>query len=637
VPGTRPRRGAGRGARRRLSLLALLAAGLLAGCATMPDSGPVSQVPDTGGNDAQGAQNAQVRVYPVPPTAGEEPQQLLYDFLDALASDESDYGTAREYLTSGAADHWQYGRSIAVLDSTPRLSVSSSGGHEHIELTGHEVATVDGQSAYEPIAGGRSFRVGFDFVKDAKAGGQWRIDALPPGVILQQIDFQRIYQSVNLYFPTRDTGVGGSPSRPVMVPDPVFLRGRIDPVTTAARLLLQGPTQWFQPITTSSFPAGARLLDRQLSPDDNGALVAHLSGVPGLARNAAECREMAAQLLLTLQDASSGAVKQVGLASGATGGRLCSSDTQSVADMAPSRLAGDTSGEYYVGTDGKVLRTFAQSDKAVTAGVAQIPSSVDGGLGAIAVSRAAEGSGAQRFALVTKGRHELYVPSGYGPDALGRPWLSTVGGSLSTPSWDGTGTLWVANANGNGNASANSASGPVVAMVNGRTLPVDLTGLPAGGRVTGLRVSPDGTRIALIVQLPKASGSDVSSELLLGRVERGGRAAAPSYTIDGLRAVAPDLVDVSSVSWADYDSLIVLGKPEGGAKELQYVDTDGSVAGSSAQVPMVEGMTTVSASLDQDQPLLADSGPDGRVVYRLGQSTSWRALTPGGTAPTYPG
>jgi two-component system sensor histidine kinase MtrB len=590
----------------------------------MPDGGSVSQTSGGSGSDAQNAQNAQVRVYAVPPRASEQPKQLLLDFLDAVTSDESGFGTARQYLTSQASSRWRYAQGITVLDSPPALSVSQHGDHVRIDVSGDQVATVDSHSAYRPVTGGGAFHTDFDFVRDRSTGNQWRIDRLPAGLILQQIDFQRIYQSVNLYFPSLTTGVGGDPKQPVLVPDPVFLRSRTDPVTEAARALLLGPTSWFDGIADSRFPSGARLLDDQVSPDDNGTAHLHLGGVTGLYGNQQLCRLMAAQMLTTLQDASSGAVKQVALASGANGADACSVDAPGADRWSQNQLTGDPGTAYYLGSGGRVMEAAGNAGRAQELRLSQPVVTADGGPGSIAVSR----DGDPRVAEVTKGRHQLYVESaGQGEESSGssrQPWLTSSTGTLSTPSWDGTGTVWV--------ADGDSGRSQVRALIDGKQVPVelDLGGLGTQ-QVKGLRVSADGTRIALML----SSGG--GSTLWLARVVRYGRPDAPSFVIDGLQPVAPQLVDVYSMSWAADDSLIVLGRPSGGAKELEYVDTDGSpTTPGAAQVPMVEGMTTVSASLAASQPLLADSGSAG-TVYRLQQNTSWRAIAPGGAAPTYPG
>ena len=78
-------------------VLGVLALGMvLAGCATMPDSG--APAPISGSQDAN-TQSTQLVVVAVPPQANEEPGELLVGFLDDLVSDEADYTTAKTWPT----------------------------------------------------------------------------------------------------------------------------------------------------------------------------------------------------------------------------------------------------------------------------------------------------------------------------------------------------------------------------------------------------------------------------------------------------------------------------------------------------------------------------------------------------------
>lgn len=89
------------------------AAALLAGCASMPDSGDVTAV------DATQRTDAQVRVFGVPPRDGARPEEILDGFLEALTSDDPEFSIAREYLTEEAADNWEPERSTTVLRDGP--------------------------------------------------------------------------------------------------------------------------------------------------------------------------------------------------------------------------------------------------------------------------------------------------------------------------------------------------------------------------------------------------------------------------------------------------------------------------------------------------------------------------------------
>ena len=88
--------GSGRRAARRLRAVVYAACGavLLAGCASMPDSG------DLRGVESTPRQDAQVRVFAMPPHEDAPPGQIVQGFLEALTSDDPHYETARKYLTA---------------------------------------------------------------------------------------------------------------------------------------------------------------------------------------------------------------------------------------------------------------------------------------------------------------------------------------------------------------------------------------------------------------------------------------------------------------------------------------------------------------------------------------------------------
>ncbi|MEU0060104.1 hypothetical protein ABZ035_27380, partial [Streptomyces sp. NPDC006334] len=89
------------GGRRRTPLRATAYAAcgvvLLAGCASMPDHGDLSDVESTP------RQETQVRVFAMPPRDDAQPAEIVQGFLEALTSDDPRYSTARQYLTPAAA------------------------------------------------------------------------------------------------------------------------------------------------------------------------------------------------------------------------------------------------------------------------------------------------------------------------------------------------------------------------------------------------------------------------------------------------------------------------------------------------------------------------------------------------------
>ncbi|WP_241833393.1 LpqB family beta-propeller domain-containing protein [Streptomyces caatingaensis] len=590
-------------------LVAAVCGGLLAGCASMPDSGEVDSVDSSQRADA----DAQVRVYGVPPRKNEPPVELVKGFLEATTSDDPDYATARMYLAKNAKRQWRPTASTTVLaEPIPQVQVGAGGGDRGTELTvtltGKQVAQVDAKHAYRPDA--RDYRSRIHLTRE---DGEWRIDALPPGLVMGLSDFQRIYRSVNkFYFAEPVPGAGGK-ARDVLVADPVYLRKRIDTVTSAVRALLDGPTSWLEPVATSSFPAGTRLEDERLSLDDSNSLKVRLSEqAEGVGQD--RCLRMAAQLFYTAQE--SARVDRVTLQG--KGGTLCSLDRADARGYGPDQTAGRPDRQYFLDEQHRLVGLADGEGPQRVAG----PFGADGGpqLRSVAVDRAE-----RRAAGVSLNGQTLHVADLASGAAAGEPRLTVRGGSkggLTAPSWDGLGDLWVAD---------QDPDRPRLLRLRGGTgtpeeVPVD--GLK-GQRITGVRVAADGVRVALLV-----TNGD-RSVLRLGRVERQGGGGRPGLAVRELRTVAPKLVDVDAVSWAGGSRLLVAGSEQGGLQQVEFIDTDGSPSNTSA-LPGITGVTGVAApeGAGKAQALLAEQ--DGGIV-RLLPDTNWKPVAKKGSAPVYPG
>lgn len=242
----RRRAGRGRGAVRRAAGSLAAVALLLSGCASMPGSGPVQSVDSSQRPDSESL----VRVYGVAPQDDALPQQIVRGFLEAITSDDERFETARQYLTPERAGSWDPFTGITVLSSGLGLS-SPRGGDSRVELSGARLATVDGTHVYTPQTG--AYRGTFDL---RQVDGEWRIDALPDGLVMSEADFRRIYRSVDTYY-YADLGAEApraSGGDEALVPDPVYVRRRIDPVGDTVRALLDGPSEWHDPVVTTAFP-----------------------------------------------------------------------------------------------------------------------------------------------------------------------------------------------------------------------------------------------------------------------------------------------------------------------------------------------------------------------------------------------
>jgi two-component system sensor histidine kinase MtrB len=598
-----------------MRLLALLGSSLLvAGCASMPDSGEVHRVDASRRADA----DAQVRVFGVPPRSGEGPMDIVRGFLEATTSDEADFKTARLYLTEEASDAWQPFSQTTVLEDGPIPGTDrplSAWREEGVstELTGKRIATVDEKQAYRPGEG--TYRTS---VHLTKIGGEWRIDVPPQGLLLGRSDFERIYRSVNKYYFAYASGedkasVGG---REVLVADPVFLRRQTDPLTATVKALLKGPTGWLGQVADTQFPHGTKLMDDQLSLDDENGLRVRLNR-RGSEVGQLQCIRMAAQLLYTVQDQASGKIGKVQLA-GADGSELCVLTPGQAAGYAPTGLTKHSDHQYFVDAEHRLASLSDSSEE---------PSRVEGpfGDGSVSVRSVAVDHGERLAAGVSLDGRSLFVAPMSPGAGRGRPRLVSAArddkDGLTAPSWDGEGNLWVADRDPRRPRLLRLAVG------SGAEQEVAVPAL-GDGRIEGLRVASDGVRIALLI----TRGGRTSLELgLIGRTHAG--PGKPELAVDGLRSVAPQLEDVQSAAWAGSSRLVVVGREADGVQQLQYVETDGS-SSKTPNLPGVNGVEAVAASEDEHKPLIADSD-DG--IVRLPPDANWKRVADKGSSPVYPG
>ncbi|MFF5012594.1 LpqB family beta-propeller domain-containing protein [Streptomyces sp. NPDC001165] len=589
---------------------------LLAGCASMPDSGDLRDVESTPRQDTG------VRVFAMPPAEDAEPGEIMQGFLEALTSDDPQYDTARKYLTADAARTWRPERSATVLANGPSAvpgqqhpggrDATDSGSLTYV-LTGSMVATVGAQQAYKPAAGPYSEKV--HLTKDAKSG-QWRIDALPQGVVMGKSDFQRNYTSVNKYYFASTTTVGAT-GQPVAVADPVFVRSKVDPMTQMVRSLLSGPTRWLEPVVRSSFPTDTALQEgvSGLAPDDQNRLTVPLNSKVSHA-GAAKCTEMATQLLFTLRNLTP-TLESVEL-QGPGRHRLCDL-TEERAESAAWHASAQRP-EYLYFLDGKHRLVRLPTGSAGTSAV-PVPGPLGEGekeLQSVAVSRdehTVAGIGADGKAL--------YVTSLASGGSLGEAVVGSQGATatdrLTTPSWDARGDLWV--------ADRDPRHPKLYVLEQGVGKPVEVTIPDLRGRIRDVRVAADGVRVALVVEK-----GDKQQSLLIGRIERDDMSGARP-AVRELRSAAPDLEQVTTMSWAGDSRLVVVGLEQGGVHQMRYVQVDGSTLDGPAPAAL-SGVKAIAASEDERVPMVAYS-EDG--IVRLPSGAQWQKVDKDGTAPVYPG
>lgn len=604
------RRGAGRAV-----AYAACGAVLLAGCASMPDSG------DLRGVESTPRQDTQVRVFARAPHEDASSSEIVSGFLEALTSDDPDYEIARKYLTEEASQKWQPLLSTTVLADGPGADVERVGGREETDslsytLTGTKVALVDAQQSYAPADG--DYSEPMHLTRDKKTK-QWRIDVPPRGVVMGKSDFQRNYMSVDKYYFASNTTLGTSPHT-AAVADPVYVRRNVDPMTQTVRSLLTGPTSWLNPVVRSSFPTGTALGKgvTALTPDDQNRLTVQLNDKAARV-GLTQCKEMAAQLLFTLQNLTP-TVDEVDLRS--AGRQLCSLTEQDAEAVAARGSVERADYLYFLNADHRLVRLPAATSDTE-------PDPVPGALGdgdvqlkSVGVSRDED-----MAAGVGLDGKNLYVGALVSGGPLGDPELSSAGPRaeqrLSAPSWDAQGDLWV--------ADRDPDNPRLLLLEEGVGEPL-VVKTPPGleGRIESVKVAADGVRIALVVKQGE------KSSLLIGRIERSQDDKAEessTVSVHELRSATPELEEVSAMSWAGDSRLVVVGREKGGVQTMRYVQVDGSTPEGPAPAAL-SGVKEITASEDARLPLVGYS-EDG--IVRLPSGAQWQKVVTDGAAPVYPG
>lgn len=493
-------------------------------------------------------------MYPVAPAEGADPNEIVDGFLEAMTSDDPDFAVARKYLTKQASQSWRPANRTTVLASAPDpADPQGPSGPDGPGLTyplfGDQIAAVDAGHAYQPVEP-EPYNGSIHLVQENVLDGkEWRIDDLPQGLVLGESDFQRNYRAVNKYY--------FAPGQGWLVADPVYIRQRIDPVTRmdpvtqAVKVLLEGPTDWMRPVVDSPFPTGTELKrgTRTLEFDDRNALKVPLnSKVDNVGRE--QCRKMAAQLLFTLRDLTSTRGEQVELLR-QDGSSLCVLSGDQAEEFAADRTSGSPDSPYFIDAKGRLAQLSASSKEPID------PPRVRGpfGDGTMPLGQVAVARDEKHAAGVSQDAKSMYVGSiisaGEVGDALVVSKAEKKEDRLSAPSWDGNGDLWI--------ADRDPQQPRLLRLADGADAPREVTVDGLGdARIEALRVSADGVRVALLLT------EDGRTTLQIGRVERRGPAGRADRVRDGAEGGGASYGDRDRRVVGRSQRLVVVGKEAAG-------------------------------------------------------------------------
>jgi hypothetical protein len=419
----------------------VLAALVLTGCASIPDSGPVEE-----GDPITADQPSDVVYTPKGPVADSSQERILRDFISAGTGPQDNYAVAREYLSSSFADAWDARASVTVR---PGGGATTRVGDTELAYAFTATATLDGGGHYVPATSTVPTSLGYSFVRE---DGQWRISDAPDGTVLNPATFQSIFRAHAVYF--------YDPSFRYLVPDQRWFLARSSTSTRIASALLDGPSTWLQGAVVSAFPDGTQLSLTAITVDDGTARV-DLTSDALSASDAARAR-MQAQLLASFSTLSTITAVELSV----------ESTVLDVADLGGSAPLRDPSVD---------ARPLVVSDGtlgfASRSAVSPLP-----GAGPVAAAlgpTSAEVSGDLSSVVVGTDRGALLVGADGSTRLVdGRP-------GLAAPSLDDSGFAWTVPVDDPRAVTATGGDGTAHAVTST---------LPTGPSVVAFRVSRDGTR-----------------------------------------------------------------------------------------------------------------------------------------------
>jgi hypothetical protein len=552
-------------------LVVLLAASLVTGCATMPDSGPVVETQTQGGVSVEGG----TYFSPKPPQEGDTPADIVRGFLVAMRATPIQTNTAREFLTKDAAAAWSPDETVTYA-GYPRVAETAAG----VSVTLADPDGLDAQGAWQGPLPKSQHTVSFPMTLE---DGEWRIDSAPDALLVPETWFATRYQEASLYF--FDPTVG------TLVPEPVYVQGGKQLASTLTRALLLGPGEGLDRVLKSFVPTGLTIAPSVSISDDGIAEIA-LKGDEG--QLSAESIElMMAQLAWTLrQDPRINALRvlinnePVPLPGGVSAYRVDGGAQYDPAGFQASPL--------FYGLRNGLLSSGSGGTLDPVSGPL---GTNDLGLRSVAVSLTADDA-----AGVADDGRSLIVGPVSGTEAGTADTVLSGARDLLRPSWDFADRLW---------AIDRTAEGAAVTWIrDGKAHSVYIPGI-SDMQVRSFVVSRDGTRLVAVVRRPQGD------ELRVSRIEHNRSGRVLGATMARTIWVTPESdLPVRAIAWRSTTTLAILS-PFGASDDLVQLRTasvDGSPAANGPATTVSGGLRTLVGSPDAEEPLY---GANRQVLVKI--------------------
>jgi Lipoprotein LpqB beta-propeller domain/Sporulation and spore germination len=566
-------------------------------CSGVPDSSAPQVIGPGRGNATPGSQPSNT------PEPNVEPRAIVQEFLRANVTEPIDPRGPHEFLTPDEQRRWS-DSTVTVLagsveDAQVGVAVAGTSHAVAVTVKGTQIGSLDRDGTYaQTPPGGAGQEWDGQYSLDP-VNGQFRISDAPPGLVVYADEFAQVYRPVRLYF------LDLSEKR--LVPDLRYTALTSAQATAAWELtqLVAGPRP--------DLDAAVR---NEIQPSQPHASVS-INGqqarveLPGSSRLDGDVKQkVAAQLIATIgnnQPQMSLTITDGGVPVDTPS--LPQAFTRKDVAALPPSAAGGQAHYFDTITDPPVFYVDAQGRLVTGDG-----KPIDGPLGS-------GGRYDLTSVAVTAGREDpdYYVAATIGHGADQTLWLgraseihktSVPAGSLTRPSWlAGQKEVWV-------------ADGAHIYRVDisGARQTVTMT-LPTGARITALRLSPEGSRIAMILTVGNQSQLWVGSVVRTDTVPNNGTAR-----IDSPEPIAPPNYRLTDVAWSDDSTLWAVG-----TAGIWSVNVDGAGLHRrpSAGLPQAADSITIATGV---LPWVSSGG----YVFR--QSSDWEGpghRTTRGTNPVY--
>lgn len=501
----------------------------LAGCLTLPTDGPINQV--TGEN---GPKPAEVPFVAEGPKAGESAKEIVQGFLQSFAASGKGYQESLKYLHPDAQLRWEPQAQTGVYDDA---DVSLTGGEGVLTArvpgapgpTGTEgdvTVQLEAKQLFYLDRKGVRYRSAADSRVDQtftlrKHNGEWRIKQLNDGVFIAKPYFDLAYEPSVLYFR------GGQAK--TLVPDVRWLLKRDGSATQLTEALLAGPGGELDGVASSGFPAGTTLAVPQTVRTRDGIAEVNLRST--FKDTSPEQRALVqAQLNATLTQLSGISEVRISVDSVPLDVAEEAAGEFSLPRVATSPLVGFKQGRIFtVNSSGTV------AEQKWTKTVAKRP------LSGVAV-RPGSSDSPDWFAATSKDRKHFSVFS-KSTGQTGRLLRRATGREVTDPSVDSFGYIWLGERDGEDVWVYNRGG----------------TGYPlarswgAEGKTRILRISPDGTRLAVASQIGERRW-----EIVVAGVARSDTGRPETLAYERSRQIGDSYDRILDMCWINARTLGVL-------------------------------------------------------------------------------